>query len=166
MTACPKLFLFDRISHGKVFSLFLFFVQSIYRKSVTYQNSKRSGRRMMRKDKSVFNFLLIIFQKLFSIRVTVTLSNIINDSFRVGLHLNRYSKAGIFLALFFHHCLWQSWVSIGCAPRSRSFSYCGDSCFRHGLRTWEREVWDKNQESLDGNKEFRNPGRRGRRHSA
>ena len=87
MTACTKLFLFDRISHGKTFSLFLFSVQSIYRKSVTYQNSKRSGRRMMRKDKSLFNF-----SDLFSSQVTVTLR--INDSFGGGAAFEPLLQSG------------------------------------------------------------------------
>ena len=128
MTACTKLFLFDRISHGKVFSLFLFFVQSIYRKTVTYQNSKRSGRRMMRKDNSVLNsvpLILIIFQDLFLIRVTVTLRNIINDSFRGGAafepllqgeHLSCFIFPSLFATKLSFHWLklsnWKVWVSI------------------------------------------------------
>ena len=33
----------------------------------------------------------------------------------------------------------------------------------HCLRAWWASIWNRNKESQDGNKEFKNPGRRGRR---
>ena len=38
--------------------------------------------------------------------------------------------------------------------------------FVHSHRGWWDNSWDTKQESLDGNKEFGNPGRRGRRRPA
>ena len=46
-------------------------------------------------------------------------------------------------------------------PRSRPWSHCGRPSFLPCA--WWENIWDKNQESQDGNKEFENPGRQGRR---